>query len=56
MGGAAAEGVIADTSPLVVYDQLPDSNVIKPVAAAFMADYAKKFGRAERESVRRLQL
>ncbi len=44
VGGAAAEGVIADTSPLVVYDQLPDSNVIKPVAAAFMADYAKKFG------------
>jgi branched-chain amino acid transport system substrate-binding protein len=36
--------VIADTSPLVVYDQLPDGNVIKPVAAAFMADYAKKFG------------
>jgi branched-chain amino acid transport system substrate-binding protein len=44
VGGAAAEGVIADTSPLVVYDQLPDSNVIKPVAAAFMADYTKQFG------------
>jgi branched-chain amino acid transport system substrate-binding protein len=44
VGGAAAEGVIADTSPLVVYDQLPDGNVIKPVATAFMADYAKKFG------------
>jgi branched-chain amino acid transport system substrate-binding protein len=44
VGGAAAEGVIADTSPLVVYDQLPDSNPIKPVAVAFMADYAKKFG------------
>ena len=44
MGGAAAEGVIADTSPLVVYDQLPDGNVIKPVATAFMAEYAKKFG------------
>ncbi|MGA3403922.1 MAG: ABC transporter substrate-binding protein [Acetobacteraceae bacterium] len=44
VGGAAAEGVIADTSPLVVYDQLPDGNVIKPVATAFMAEYAKKFG------------
>jgi branched-chain amino acid transport system substrate-binding protein len=44
VGGAAAEGVIADTSPLVVYDQLPDSNPIKPVAVAFMADYEKKFG------------
>jgi branched-chain amino acid transport system substrate-binding protein len=44
VGGAAAEGVIAVTSPLVVYDQLPDGNVIKPVATAFMADYAKKFG------------
>jgi branched-chain amino acid transport system substrate-binding protein len=44
VGGAAAEGVIADTSPLVVYDQLPDDNVIKPVATAFMAEYGKKFG------------
>ena len=44
VGGEAADGVIADTSPLVVYDQLPDDNVIKPVATAFMADYAKKFG------------
>jgi branched-chain amino acid transport system substrate-binding protein len=44
VGGAAAEGVIADTSPLVVYDQLPDSNVIKPVATAFMAEYTKQFG------------
>jgi branched-chain amino acid transport system substrate-binding protein len=44
VGGAAAEGVIAVTSPVVVYDQLPDSNPVKPVAAAFMADYTKKFG------------
>jgi branched-chain amino acid transport system substrate-binding protein len=44
VGGAAADGVIADTSPLVVYDQLPDGNVIKPVATAFMADYTKKYG------------
>jgi branched-chain amino acid transport system substrate-binding protein len=44
VGGSAADGVIADTSPLVVYDQLPEGNVIKPVATAFMADYTKKFG------------
>ena len=44
VGGAAAEGVIAVTSPLVVYDQLPEDNLIKPVATSFMADYARKFG------------
>jgi branched-chain amino acid transport system substrate-binding protein len=44
VGGAAAEGVIAVTSPLVVYDQLAETNPVRPVAAAFMADYAKKFG------------
>jgi|HubBroStandDraft_1064217.scaffolds.fasta_scaffold48635_2 branched-chain amino acid transport system substrate-binding protein len=44
VGGPAVEGVIAVTSPVVVYDQLPDSNVVKPVATAFMADYTKQFG------------
>ena len=44
VGGAAVTGVIADTSPLVVYSQLPDSNPIKAVAAAFMKDYTAKFG------------
>src|ERR1700677_2124231 len=44
LGGAAVEGVIAVTSPVVVYDQLPDGNVVKPVATAFMTDYTKKFG------------
>jgi branched-chain amino acid transport system substrate-binding protein len=46
VGGAAVDGVIADTSPVVVYDQLPDNNVVKPVAAAFMAAYTKQFGPA----------
>ena len=46
VGGAPVEGVIADTSPAAVYDQLPDSNPIKAVATAFMADYTKKFGAA----------
>ena len=44
VGGAAVEGVIAVTSPVVVTDQLPDSNPVKPVAAAFVKDYAAKFG------------
>jgi branched-chain amino acid transport system substrate-binding protein len=44
VGGKAVEGVIADTSPLVVYTQLPDDNPIKPVATAFMNEYTKKFG------------
>jgi branched-chain amino acid transport system substrate-binding protein len=44
VGGAAVGGVIADTSPLVVYTQLPDGNPIKPVAEAFMKDYTAKFG------------
>ncbi len=44
VGGAAVEGVIAVTSPVVVTDQLPDANPVKPVAAAFVKDYAAKFG------------
>jgi branched-chain amino acid transport system substrate-binding protein len=44
VGGPAVEGVIAVTSPVVVYDQLPDDNVVKPVAVAFMTDYTKQFG------------
>jgi branched-chain amino acid transport system substrate-binding protein len=28
----------------VVYDQLPDGNVIKPVATAFMEQYTRQFG------------
>ncbi|HET6183714.1 MAG TPA: ABC transporter substrate-binding protein [Acetobacteraceae bacterium] len=44
VGGAAANGVIADTSPVVVYNQLPPGNVIKPVATAFMEEFTKKFG------------
>ncbi len=43
VGGAAVEGVIAATSPVVVADQLPDSDPVKPVAAAFAKDYTAKF-------------
>jgi branched-chain amino acid transport system substrate-binding protein len=48
VGGAAVEGCIAPTGPLVVYDQLPDSNPIKPVATKFMTDAIAKFGPAGR--------
>ena len=44
VGGSAAEGVVAATSPLVVYDQLADGNPIKPVAVAFMQQYARQYG------------
>jgi len=44
VGGASAEGVIAVTSPLVVYDQLAEGNPVRPIASAFTADYTKQFG------------
>ena len=43
VGGAAVNGVIAATSPVVVADQLADSNPIKPVAEKFVKDYTAKF-------------
>ena len=50
VGGAAVEGAIAPTGPLVVYDQLPDGNVVKPVATAFMTRYLAKFGPQSRNA------
>ena len=50
IGGAAVEGCIAPTGPLVVYDQLPDSNPVKPVATAFMQRYIDKYGPASRNA------
>ena len=44
VGGAAVEGVIAVTSPVVVADELPASNPIKPVATTFVKDYTAKLG------------
>jgi branched-chain amino acid transport system substrate-binding protein len=43
VGGAAVEGVIAATSPVVVAEQLPDSNPVKRVATAFTKEYSAKF-------------
>ncbi|MCW3473537.1 ABC transporter substrate-binding protein [Limobrevibacterium gyesilva] len=39
VGGAAVEGMIAPTGPVVVAEQLPDSNPIKAVALRFRALY-----------------
>ncbi|MFI5013156.1 MAG: ABC transporter substrate-binding protein [Hyphomicrobiales bacterium] len=41
VGGQAVEGVIAPTGPVVVADQLPDSNPIKKVALDFLSQYKK---------------
>ncbi|AXV18502.1 branched-chain amino acid ABC transporter substrate-binding protein (plasmid) [Neorhizobium sp. SOG26] len=39
VGGKAVEGVIAPSGPVVVAEQLPDSNPIKKVAMDFRKDY-----------------
>jgi branched-chain amino acid transport system substrate-binding protein len=44
VGGAAVEGVIAVTSPVVVADELAAANPIKPVATKFVKDYTAKLG------------
>jgi branched-chain amino acid transport system substrate-binding protein len=41
VGGAAVEGVIAPTGPVVVAEQLPDSNPTKKVSLAFREVYQK---------------
>jgi branched-chain amino acid transport system substrate-binding protein len=50
VGGQAVEGVIAPTGPLVVYDQLPDSNPVKKVATDFMTRYIATFGPQSRNA------
>jgi len=44
VGGQAVEGVIAPTGPVVVAEQLPDSNPIKKVALQFRDIYQKTLG------------
>ncbi len=44
VGGPAVEGLVAPTGPVVVAEQLPDSNPIKKVAMQFRADYQKANG------------
>jgi branched-chain amino acid transport system substrate-binding protein len=44
VGGSGVEGTIAVTGPVVVYDQLPDSNASRGPATTFMKAMIDKFG------------
>lgn len=44
VAGPAAEGLIAPTGPVIVAEQLPDTNPIKKVALAYRAAYEKANG------------
>lgn len=44
VGGAAVEGLLAPTGPVVVAEQLPESNPIRKVAMDFRAAYQKANG------------
>ena len=44
VGGAAAEGIICPTGPVVVAEQLPESNPIRAVALQFREAYQKANG------------
>ncbi|HYP83803.1 ABC transporter substrate-binding protein [Variovorax sp.] len=46
VGGAAVEGLLAPTGPVIVAEQLPDSNPIKKVSLAFRDAYQKANGSA----------
>ena len=41
VGGAAVEGVLAPTGPVIVAEQLPDSNPVKKVGLEFRAAHLK---------------
>lgn len=44
VGGANVNGAILPVGPMLVYEQLPDSNPIKKVAADYIGKYEAKFG------------
>ncbi len=46
VGGASVEGLLAPTGPVIVAEQLPDSNPMKKVAMDFRAAYQKANGAA----------
>jgi branched-chain amino acid transport system substrate-binding protein len=50
IGGDAVNGVIAPAGPVVVAEQLPDSNPIKAVSLQFRKDYEKANGSASADS------
>ena len=50
VGGKAVEGAIAPTGPLIVPEDLPDDNPIKPVALDFTRRYEQTFGEGSRNA------
>src|SRR5262249_8138354 len=50
VGGKAVEGAIAPSGPLLVAEDLPDNNPIKPVALDFVKRYEQTFGEGSRNA------
>jgi branched-chain amino acid transport system substrate-binding protein len=50
VGGKAVEGAIAPSGPLLVAEDLPDDNPIKPVALDFTKRYEQTFGEGSRNA------
>src|SRR5690606_5092571 len=48
VGGAAVEGAELPVSPLLVAEQLPDDNPIKPVAESYVQRYEARYGAGTR--------
>lgn len=48
IGGKAIEGTLMTVSPLLVAEQLPDSNIIKPVAMKYVQAVDAKYGPGSR--------
>ena len=48
VGGKALDGTLLPVSPLLVAEQLPDSNPIKPVALNYLKKYEGKYGAGSR--------
>lgn len=48
IGGKAVEGTLMTVSPMLVAEQLPDSNIIKPVALAYVKKFEAKYGPGSR--------
>jgi branched-chain amino acid transport system substrate-binding protein len=50
IGGKGVEGAMAPTGPIIVAEQLPESNPIRKVAMAFNADYDRAYGAENRSA------
>jgi branched-chain amino acid transport system substrate-binding protein len=50
VGGKAVEGAIAPSGPLIVAEDLPEDNPIKPVALDFVQRYEQAFGEGSRNA------